>query len=76
MKQGRATRDVSESHKVEPTSKSINPTFVAQMGNMQGDHVTDKGDIPFKTEPLHQGQTLKAPMAGTTCHHSGSQGKH
>jgi len=76
MKQGRATRDVSESHHVEPKSHSINPTYVAQMGNMQGDHVTEKGDIPFKTESLHQGQTLAAPECKTTQHHSGSQGKH
>jgi hypothetical protein len=75
MKQGRAPT-VQSGHKIEPRSHSINPTFVAQMGQAKGNHVMEKGDIPFKTEPMEKGQTLKAPMASATCHHSGSQGKH
>jgi hypothetical protein len=75
MKQGDA-KTVQSGHKVEPKPHSVNPMYVAQMGQMQGNHITGKGDIPYQTEPLHQGQTLKAPMAGTTQHHSGSQGKH
>lgn len=75
MKQGSAPT-VQSGHKVEPKSHSINPTFVAQMGNMQGNHVMEKGDIPYKTTAYEQGQTLKAPMAETTCHHCGSQGRH
>jgi len=75
MKQGSA-KTVQSGHHVEPISKSINPTYVAQMGQMQGNHVMEKGDIPYKTESLQQGQTLAAPECKTTQHHSGSQGRH
>jgi hypothetical protein len=75
MKQG-STKTVQSGHHVEPKSHSINPMYVAQMGQMQGNHITGKGDIPFSTESLHQGQTLAAPECKTTQHHSGSQGKH
>lgn len=75
MKQGSAPT-VQSGHKVEPSSHSISPSYVAQMGNMKGNHVMEKGDIPFKTTQMEQGQTLAAPMAGTTCHACGSQGRH
>jgi hypothetical protein len=74
MKQGSAPTK-QESHKIEPKSHSINPTYVAQLGAHVGHHA-DKGDLPYKTESMHKGQTLKAPMSGHQTHHSGSQGKH
>ena len=75
MKQGSASRDVAEGRKVEPTSKSVNVTAVAQMGEMQGNHVMEKGDIPFKTESMFGGAVLSAPRGSTTIHNRGSQGR-
>lgn len=76
MKQGRATSDRMASTKIEPRSQAINPSYPADLGNMRGNHAMDCGDMPFKTTPMTQGQGLKAPMAGTTTHPSGSQGRH
>ena len=76
MKQGHPSYTAPD-HKVEPKSHSINPAYVAQLGAHVGNHASDNGgDLPYKTEPMHKGQTLKAPMAGETCHHCGSQGRH
>jgi hypothetical protein len=75
MKQGDASRSVKEGGHVEPKSKGVNVTAVAQIGEMQGDHVMEKGDIPFKTEPLYAGSGLGPPRCSTTIHRSGSQGR-
>ena len=68
MKQGRASRDVRESAKVEPHSRVVDPAGVNQLGN----HVGPARAV----EPLYEGRGYKAPMAGEQHHHCGSQGKH
>lgn len=78
MKQGRATTSSTGSTKVEPNSKGVNVTGVAQLGIMQGNHISDC-DAPnqkYRSEPLYEGRGLKAPMVGETSHRSGSQGRH
>jgi hypothetical protein len=75
MKQGSASRDVAKGGHVEPTSKGVNVTAVAQMGEMQGNHVMEAGDIPFKTETLYDGHGLGPPKCSTTIHSRGSQGR-
>lgn len=46
---------------------AINPRAVADIGVEQ---------VRTVAQPLHAGRGYKAPMAGETTHHSGSQGKH
>ena len=75
MKQGKAPT-VQSGHHVEPKSKAINPEYVAQMGNAQGHHVMEKGDIPFRTVSMYGGHGLAAPECKTTFHTKGSQGRH
>jgi hypothetical protein len=84
VKQGRASRDVSESHKVEPKPKKVSEMAAAGLGEMRGSHATDGGDLPFKTEPLYLGRGYKAPGpspdragpgGGRTIYRSGSQGR-
>lgn len=67
MKQGQATRDVSAGTKVEPKPRAVSPEAVANVGIQQ---------VYYKKVPIYEGRGLKAPMAGETTHHCGSQGKH
>lgn len=67
MKQGSATRDVSESAKREPRSHAINVQATADIGVQH--HNTN-------SKPLYEGRGFEAPMQGSTIHHCGSQGKH
>lgn len=76
MKQGQATHSGMGSTKVEPRSEAVNPAYPASLGEMRGNHATDKGDLPYKSVPMYEGRGLSAPMVGTTQHHCGSQGKH
>lgn len=66
MKQGSATHDGRASTKVEPKSMGMNPAGVSQFGEALG----------YRGESVHEGRGLKAPMASSTIHHGGSQGKH
>ena len=53
--------------KIEPRSMAINPRAVSDIGVQQ---------VRTVAQPMHAGRGFKAPMAGETTHHSGSQGKH
>jgi hypothetical protein len=75
MKQGQSGRSVTET-KVEPRSRAVNPGGVGQIGIAQGNHVMEKGKVSGGLERMYEGRGYKAPMAGTSSHHSGSQGKH
>lgn len=68
MRQGQASHSGTGATKVEPKSRGVNVTAVANMGNSQ--HYAP-GNGP---SPLYQGRGLKAPMVGTTTHKAGSQG--
>lgn len=72
MKQGRASHSGSGSTKTEPVSRAVSPGAVSQMGNMIGNH-SESGTHRVHHEKLFEGRGLKAPMAGTTVHKSGSQ---
>jgi len=76
MRQGKASRDVSESHKVEPKPNIYRPGGVGQLGNMQGSHVTGDRESDYRGEPLRGGRGYKAPSIKSQSHHCGSQGKH
>jgi len=67
MKQGQATHSGSGSTKIEPRSHAVSPEAVAEIGLQVVRHTT---------VPIYEGRGLEAPMAGTTIHHCGSQGKH
>ena len=76
MKQGRATHSGMGSTKTEPRAQAVHPGGAGNLGISQGNHATDKGDMPFKTTSLFGGAVLKPPMAGSQTHPCGSQGKH
>ena len=66
MKQGRATRDVSESSKTEPVSRGVNKSFVSDIGSQV---------LRSTSVPMYEGRGLKAPMKSIATHKAGSQGK-
>lgn len=67
MKQGQATTSHSGSTKIEPRSHAVNVAAVAEEGIVE---------LRANSLPLYQGRGLEAPMASSTIHHCGSQGKH
>lgn len=68
MKQG-SGNSRSGDQKREPISKAVNVSTVAEMGAHQ---VHCDGT----SQELYSGRGYEAPMAGTSTHRSGSQGKH
>ena len=76
MKQGRATHSGSAGTKVEPTSHAKLPGGVAQLGQMQGNHVTEGGRVGNRGLPLYAGRGLEAPMKSQKTHKGGSQGSY
>jgi len=76
MKQGRASRDVRESTKVEPQPHVYNPGGVGQLGQTQGSHVTGSGDSDYRGDPLRGGRGFKAPPIKSQSRNRGSQGRY
>lgn len=76
MKQGRASTTTMGSTKVEPNSHAVPPAYPARLGTMQGNHAMEGGTVRVQHILMYEGRGLKAPMAGTTSHPCGSQGKH
>jgi len=76
MKQGRASRDGRYGGKVEPKPHAINPGGVAQLGQMQGSHVTSHDDTNYHGDPMHAGRGYKSPMIKSQSHNRGSQGRY
>lgn len=66
MKEGTG-RTTQSGHKQEPIPHKVNPAAVAGIGI----HSVNRNSMP-----MYEGRGLKAPMAGTTTHPQGSQGKH
>lgn len=66
MKQGQASSSHTGSTKVEPVSTKVNPGGVSEIG----------AHVAMNPSPVFEGRGVRAPMAGTTIHHTGSQGKH
>jgi len=85
MKQGKATRDVKESlHWPIPQAKAIVPAGVAQLGQRQGNHITDKGSTQYGGVDMAGGKGYEAPKGpaqqsgvggGRDIHRCGSQGR-
>jgi len=78
MKQGRASRDVSESHAVtRPKVNAISPGGTNMLGNMQGSHVTSHDDTNYRGEKLHEGRGFLAPPPKSVkTSNRGSQGRY
>src|SRR5262249_18283493 len=55
-----------EATRETPRGRAANVKAVAQTGLAQGTHVTEKGDLPFKREPLHQGPSFQPVPLGNT----------
>lgn len=66
MKQGTAN-NTKGAQKQEPNSQGINPHYAADIGLQH---------VYVRSEPMYEGRGIEAPVAGTTTHHCGSQGKH
>jgi hypothetical protein len=85
MRQGRSNRDVSEGWKKEPRPNAKLPGAVAQLGQMQGNHVMGQGErLGYKglREYINQGEGYRPPQGpsaasgvggGRDVHPSGSQ---
>lgn len=70
-------KHVDSGRKVEPMSKAVNPSYVAEMGNKIGNHSMENGTIRVKHETMYEGKGYKAPMAGGSNHgNRGTQGRH
>lgn len=76
MKQGQATHSGMAGTKVEPVSKAVSPAWTNEMGVAYGTHTTDGRELSGGQSPMTTGPGLRAPMVGSTSHHTGSQGKH
>lgn len=66
MKQGSASSSGPGSRKIEPRSKAVNPAAVADIGIRQ---------VRYE-HPADLGRGYKAPMASSSNHKCGSQGRH
>lgn len=76
----------SRAPKTEPRPRAINPSAVHQIGNMLGDHLTDKSSTGYRGEQLVRGKGYSGPVGptnnvaacgvggGRTVSKSGSQG--
>jgi hypothetical protein len=72
-----------------PKTRVVNVIAASQLGNKQGSHVTEKGDLPFRREPLYgasksqvpsgnqvAAQTKAGPGGSRTVMRSGTQAQH
>lgn len=75
MKQGRASISGPADHKMEPSSRAVNPGGAGNIGLAMGNHTEDDTFTPRIT-PLYAGRGYEAPAIATITHKSGSQGKH
>lgn len=66
MKQGSGS-NTSSGQKREPIPHKVSPAAVSEIGIHH---------IRGSSLPMYEGRGLKAPMAESTVHHCGSQGKH
>jgi len=74
--------------KAEPRPRSINPSAVNQLGNMLGDHITNKASTGYRGEELVRGKGYSGPIGptdnvkavgvggGRTTYHCGTQDQH
>ena len=66
MKQGTG-RSIDAGRKIEPKSRAVNLSHVAEMGNET---------VRVKSAPLYEGRGYEAPKMMKQSHPRGSQGKH
>jgi hypothetical protein len=83
MKQGRASRE-NPYRKYEPRTHAIVPAVIAQIGQAQGNHVTNRGSTGYGGVDMMAGKGYEPPKGpsqrsgiggGRDIHHSGSQGR-
>lgn len=67
MKQGMAQQSGMASTKREPIAHAVSVAAVSEIGIHQ---------VRSTSLPMYEGRGLEAPMQGTTCYETGSQGKH
>ena len=75
MKQGRATRDVTESRKRDPIPHKVHESTVAQLGR-----AVQHEKLPLESGIGYRGSNVSpagaGPGGGRTIHPHGTQGKH
>ena len=86
------SKNVSPPVRTGQGSRSVRPAGVAQIGQSQGNHLTNKGSTSYRGEPLHNERNFQptkfgnevalnvgrgGPGTGRILHgQSGSQGRH
>ncbi len=75
MKQGRASRDVSEGRARSPYSHADNVKAVSQIGQAMGNKATDHSKIITSVESLGAGRGFQSPQPKSRQYHQGSQGR-
>ena len=78
----------SRAPKTEPRPRAINPSAVNQLGNLLGDHITNKSSTGYRGENLVRGKGYSGPIGptdnvkavgvggGRTTYHFGTQDQH
>jgi hypothetical protein len=90
-KGGGASKLASPKVRTGAAARGISPLAVSRIGVMQGNHSTDRGDLPTPREPLYHGHNFNpvklgvelatnvgkgGPGKGRTLYRTGTQGMH
>lgn len=75
MKQGRASRDVTEGGHVNPANKKVNPAATDQLGRALGNWANNT-TMPGAKVPLYRAEGGRAPIPVCKTSNRGSQGRH
>lgn len=78
MKQGRSSRDVNESSKVEPRPHAISPGAVSRLGTLVGtgaDYLPMNAGRGYSPPQGPTSSNIQGPGAGRTIYPNGVQGK-
>jgi len=68
-------KNVRQATREMPRVRGVNVVAANQAGEMQGNHSTDRGDFPFKREPLYAGPSFQpVPLGNTLTNNVGKGG--
>jgi len=68
-------KNVRQASRETPRTLGVNVVGANQAGEMQGNHSTDSGDMPFRREPLYQGPNFQpVPLGNTLTNNVGKGG--
>jgi hypothetical protein len=68
-------KNVRQGTRETPRVRGVNAVGANQLGEMQGNHSTDSGDMPFRREPLYQEPNFQlVPLGNTLTNNVGKGG--